>query len=258
MNRKTCSECYKSKPLTSFRFIRKFGAYRKVCKKCEVKLKNKVKRENIAHVKKHGVTKSALKKIDSDANWDALSEARKFIFSTLTTEERESYDNTYSLESNASLIIGLSIPANFLLFLNGFFYGALLWLVWPLVSKFISKEKEKHVCHIDSSINTLKTKLKPKHISRLKEDWLERKKFHSSSEWVALREDFKRKKLKKDGFYSCFYCKKTLREDVTVDHIKPRSKYPELQFEVDNLVISCRSCNSSKGTKELEDFLNTL
>ena len=36
--------------------------------------------------------------------------------------------------------------------------------------------------------------------------------------------------------------------DLTVDHIKPLAKYPELFMTWDNLQILCRSCNSKKGT----------
>ena len=43
--------------------------------------------------------------------------------------------------------------------------------------------------------------------------------------------------------------------DITVDHIKPRSKYPELALEIENLRVLCRSCNSKKGGKEFEELV---
>ena len=39
-------------------------------------------------------------------------------------------------------------------------------------------------------------------------------------------------------------------DDVTVDHKKPRSKYPSLALKRDNLRVLCRVCNSRKGAGE--------
>lgn len=40
--------------------------------------------------------------------------------------------------------------------------------------------------------------------------------------------------------------------DLHVDHIKPRSKYPELMFDINNLQILYRWCNFKKGIKETD------
>lgn len=39
-----------------------------------------------------------------------------------------------------------------------------------------------------------------------------------------------------------------------VDHIKPRSTHPELQWELDNLQILCEDCNFGKGTWDETDW----
>lgn len=39
-----------------------------------------------------------------------------------------------------------------------------------------------------------------------------------------------------------------------VDHIKPRSKYPQLELELDNLQILCEDCNLGKSNKDDTDF----
>jgi 5-methylcytosine-specific restriction endonuclease McrA len=39
---------------------------------------------------------------------------------------------------------------------------------------------------------------------------------------------------------------------LEVDHVKPRSKYPELALDLDNTQILCRACNSKKGTAETD------
>lgn len=43
-------------------------------------------------------------------------------------------------------------------------------------------------------------------------------------------------------------------EDLEVHHIKPRSKYPELELEPTNLVTICKVCNLQLGTKTTLDF----
>lgn len=55
---------------------------------------------------------------------------------------------------------------------------------------------------------------------------------------------------KTDG--RCAYCGKVLSDDATIDHIIPRSKGGG--NNLDNLLPSCRSCNTSKGVKSLEEF----
>ena len=71
--------------------------------------------------------------------------------------------------------------------------------------------------------------------------------FYGSPEWIYLR----RLVIEEDGKY-CTSCRRYIyeEEDITVDHIKPRSKYPELQLSRDNLQVLCRSCNSKKGNRE--------
>jgi 5-methylcytosine-specific restriction endonuclease McrA len=39
-----------------------------------------------------------------------------------------------------------------------------------------------------------------------------------------------------------------------VDHIKPRSKYPELEYEISNLQILCDDCNLGKGNRDEIDW----
>ncbi len=52
---------------------------------------------------------------------------------------------------------------------------------------------------------------------------------------------------KTDG--KCFYCG---GEVTTIDHVNPKANGG--QNEIANLVPSCKTCNSSKHTKSLEDF----
>ena len=66
--------------------------------------------------------------------------------------------------------------------------------------------------------------------------------FYSSNEWRELRQE--RLKISEKKCVTCL-----VRTFLTVDHIKPRSKYPELALELKNTQILCASCNSSKGNK---------
>ena len=95
--------------------------------------------------------------------------------------------------------------------------------------------------------------------SRTKQLALERKErldeirqFYSSPEWNLIR----RQVIKENGRI-CSECKKYIRSnnEVTVDHIRPRSKYPHLALERQNLRVLCRSCNSMKGDRDSEIFV---
>ena len=52
-------------------------------------------------------------------------------------------------------------------------------------------------------------------------------------------------------------CAKT-KGVMHVDHIKPRSKFPDLELEFDNLQILCKACNLGKSNKDQTDFRQRL
>ena len=80
----------------------------------------------------------------------------------------------------------------------------------------------------------------------------EMRQFYSSPEWNLIR----RQVIKENGRI-CSECKKYIRSnnEVTVDHIRPRSKYPHLALERQNLRVLCSSCNSIKGDRDSEIFV---
>jgi 5-methylcytosine-specific restriction endonuclease McrA len=51
--------------------------------------------------------------------------------------------------------------------------------------------------------------------------------------------------------YTCVYCPS--KKDLTIDHVKPRSKGGKNSWE--NLVTCCSSCNTAKGNKPLKTYL---
>lgn len=71
-------------------------------------------------------------------------------------------------------------------------------------------------------------------------------KFLVSQEWLDLRE----RVLKRWGRL-CMKCGRT-SGIIQVDHIKPRSKYPELKLDFNNMQVLCKGCNRSKGITETD------
>ena len=54
----------------------------------------------------------------------------------------------------------------------------------------------------------------------------------------------------------CCLCGRTVKDGVAlhVDHIKPRSKYPELALDIENLQILCDECDDGKGDRYEMDW----
>jgi 5-methylcytosine-specific restriction endonuclease McrA len=52
--------------------------------------------------------------------------------------------------------------------------------------------------------------------------------------------------------YTCRICGLYDPEIVQVDHIKRKSKYPELKFKLDNLQTLCPNCHARKTIQELK------
>ena len=64
------------------------------------------------------------------------------------------------------------------------------------------------------------------------------------------------RKLAEDG-WTCFYCGYE-GNDMTIDHIIPVSKAPELAIQIENMVSCCKSCNSRKGSRSQGVFLERM
>lgn len=71
--------------------------------------------------------------------------------------------------------------------------------------------------------------------------------FYLQQPWVNLRYQFLR-----DSDRKCSLCKS--EEFLQVDHILPRSKYPELELDPRNLQILCARCNYGKSNKDTTRF----
>ena len=76
-------------------------------------------------------------------------------------------------------------------------------------------------------------------------------KFYNSQEWKELRYEVLR-----EGAGACTCCGARASDGlrIHVDHIKPRSKYPELQLSKSNLQILCEDCNFGKSNYYDDDW----
>lgn len=72
--------------------------------------------------------------------------------------------------------------------------------------------------------------------------------FYSTREWKYLR----KKVLTKYG-YKCMKCGYNDKSNC-VDHIKPRSKYKDLELEFNNMQVLCTICNLIKSDRSIIDY----
>jgi 5-methylcytosine-specific restriction endonuclease McrA len=91
-------------------------------------------------------------------------------------------------------------------------------------------------------------KQKAEHFKKQKRKRKFKGSFYTSDEWLKLRYQA----LKKYG-KTCMLCGE-VKGPVHVDHIKPRSKYPQLALDFDNLQILCVKCNLGKSNTDETDF----
>jgi len=71
--------------------------------------------------------------------------------------------------------------------------------------------------------------------------------FYQSKKWKRLRE---RVLLKWPNV--CMKCKS--KEDLCVDHVRPRSIFPSLALSFSNMGILCKSCNEKKSARIEPDY----
>ncbi len=75
--------------------------------------------------------------------------------------------------------------------------------------------------------------------------------FYQSREWLDLRYRVLRKS---NG--CCQLCGNRGTDDAPLhcDHIKPRSKHPELELSESNIQVLCKNCNLGKSNKDATDW----
>lgn len=75
------------------------------------------------------------------------------------------------------------------------------------------------------------------------------------SHWEGNYKKFKkniREHLKREQRGRCVFCRRLIDESQcasTIEHILPKSKYPQFETYPENLVLSCHACNNKKGER---------
>lgn len=123
---------------------------------------------------------------------------------------------------------------------------------WAALNKTPAPSKVKNIT--DQYSNDPQPVPKPKRKLRKRAKYLKEKfgdSFYTTVRWVELRYEV----LKRDG-RQCRVCGNGPKDGakIHVDHIKPRSKFPELQFDINNLQVLCRDCNIGKNNKDEIDW----
>ena len=75
--------------------------------------------------------------------------------------------------------------------------------------------------------------------------------FYGIEAWRRLRY---RALIASDGCCECCGTSPSKGKPLHVDHIKPRSKYPDLELEISNLQVLCDDCNLGKGAWDETDW----
>jgi hypothetical protein len=76
--------------------------------------------------------------------------------------------------------------------------------------------------------------------------------FYKTRAWLSVRY----KALVRSN-RECELCRRSVLRDrvqLHVDHIKPRSKYPELELDIGNLQVLCAECNIGKSNDDETDW----
>lgn len=75
------------------------------------------------------------------------------------------------------------------------------------------------------------------------------------SHWVGNYKNFKnniKAHLRREQHGRCVFCRRIIDESQcasTIEHILPKSKYPQFETYPENLVLSCHDCNNKKGER---------
>lgn len=71
------------------------------------------------------------------------------------------------------------------------------------------------------------------------------------AEWLRVRKEWlKNNPPNHEGYWICAICGKWT-EHIEVDHIKARSRRPDLRYELSNLQPLCHRCNTRKGSNDI-------
>lgn len=81
-----------------------------------------------------------------------------------------------------------------------------------------------------------------------------------AAKWIEARKLWvKNNPPDANGYWYCYLklpgCHVRMKyEELTVDHIKSRTRAPEQRYEQSNLAPACANCNKLKGSRDLEEL----
>ena len=117
-----------------------------------------------------------------------------------------------------------------------------------LDAKSETKPSDRTLCHVCNHLYRKRQgKTKKRKRNKQSPNLPKGRGFYSSWEWAKARFEI----LKRFGAV-CMCCGSTTK--IVVDHIKPRSKYPDLELDLDNLQVLCDLCNRGKSNDDETDF----
>jgi 5-methylcytosine-specific restriction endonuclease McrA len=245
---KKCSLCGDVKKESYFRYIKYFEKRRTICKRCEARERQKKRRLVEKHVREHGITPGIRTRLETEVAQLARQQATETVLSNLSPEHRKRYRWAQWISQICVMVLLLSILFGLLGLIRGFFDWLALLLLTGVIAVAGKRYFNRHYTDpVDSEISRHLRSIHPILYKEQLRERIEYERFYTSPEWKILRLSFLRGK-KINGYYVCEYCQETIWPfDVTVDHFKPKSKFPHLAVEMTNLRVAHRRCNSSKG-----------
>lgn len=237
-NMRTCEACGKTKPASQF------WQNARRCRKCVARAAAKSRRQRTkdwySRVKKeYGLSVGISEKRFQKESDKALQKAKSIVPRT-TRDDLSVAVGVYGMIAGPFGCLFLIIGEIFL----DVHLGLLEWLC-IIASGFLALFMAgKLSAPRNAALDDVRAALLKERLKLAEVELLEYIRFYTTSDWRTLRA----RVIRRDGKV-CQKCGMVIRNkrDVTVDHIKPRSRFPDLALEISNLQVLCRSCNSSKG-----------
>jgi 5-methylcytosine-specific restriction endonuclease McrA len=238
---------------SQFRYIKYLDKRRIICKRCEAREKQKKKRFVEQHVKEYGVTPGIRSRLEIEARLRAEKQAKETVLVNLSQDQREMYRWSQRVDRIRSIVLILAIVFGLIaLIVRAFEWLTLPFMTGVLVVAGRRYFHRRHADPVNAEITRHRDSLYQALLQEELQKRIEYERFYTSPEWRILRESFLRTCKKNNENYVCDYCQEPIAPyDLSVDHFKPRSKFPDLALEITNLRVAHRRCNSSKGSKVL-------
>lgn len=206
-------------------------------------------RERDLHIEVHGLTPGIKKRLELLSRQRSRNHASNEVMKSMSQEAITKYHFSLKLGKISSLAALFMFFSAFILLFGKF--EEFIWIAVASLSIiwFSNSYRKQHESPVADAIKQRTDRLYPLLYGLFKEQRLAYQRFYGTPEWKNLRAKFISQERQRVGRLTCSICGYLVGSDITVDHIKPRSHYPELALSIKNLAIAHRSCNSAKGAK---------